>query len=158
PAGGLCLAVMSEVTRILGAIEGGDPSAAEQLLPLVYAELRRLAAAQLAREKPGQTLEATALVHEAYLRLVGGAQPGEWGGRALFRGAGAGGGRRRRGGRARRRGRARHGGGRRRVELGEALALAEGRPDDLLALDEALGRLEAADPEAARLVKLRFFA
>jgi RNA polymerase sigma factor (TIGR02999 family) len=155
---------MSEVTRILSAIEGGDPSAAAELLPLVYDELRKLAASKLDREKPGQTLDATALVHEAYLRLVAiperecGELPQHWHGRGHFFAAAAEAMRRILVEFARRKQRVRHGGGRRRVELGEALVPAECRPDDVLALDEALERLEATDPDAARLVKLRFFA
>src|SRR5262245_16584702 len=149
---------MSEVTRILSAIEQGDLSAAEQLLPLVYDELRKLAAERLACERPGQTLQATALVHEAYLRLVEGAGAQPWSGRGHFFAAAAEAMRRILVGAARRKGRARHGGGRRRVDLDEAMSLAESRPGHLLALDEALARLETIDPTAARLVSLRYFA
>src|SRR6476659_8491768 len=118
------LDLMSEVTRILSAIEQGDPSAAELLLPLVYEELRRLAAQKLAEEKPGQTLQPTALVHEAYLRLVGGSQPQEWNGRGHFFAAAAEAMRRILVEQARRKGRIRHGGGRRRVDLDPAVSPA----------------------------------
>src|SRR3954469_25114665 len=137
---------MTDVTQILSAIEQGDPHAAAELLPLVYDELRKLAAARLAEEKPGQTLQPTALVHEAYVRLVGGGPARDWNGRGHFFAAAAEAMRRILVEAARRKGRARHGGGRTRVDLDEALAPGEGRPDDLLALDEAVGRLEAADP------------
>ena len=150
---------MSEVTRILSAIDGGDPHAAEELLPLVYDELRKLAAARLRQEKPGQTLDATALVHEAYLRLVGDdndrqlAEP-----RPLLRGSG--------------RGHATHpartapatsnrqkrGGGRRRIDLDDLNSHLSQTTTSLIALDEALEKLEREDYLAARLVKLRFFA
>src|SRR5512145_1964742 len=150
---------MSEVTRILSAIDQGDPHAAEELLPLVYDELRRLAAAKLAGEFPGQTLQATALVHEAYLRLVGGQRQQEWSGRGHFFAAAAEAMRRILVESARRKGRARHGGGRRRVDLDQAASVApEGPSSDLLDLDDALTRLEAADETAAHLVKLRYFA
>jgi RNA polymerase sigma factor (TIGR02999 family) len=148
---------MSEVTRILSAIEQGDPRAAEQLLPLVYDELRKLAAAKLAQEKPGQTLQATALVHEAYLRLLGGGDPG-WDSRGHFFAAAAEAMRRIVVESARRKNRARHGGGRHRVEV-DLADLPTGLPaEDLLALDEALARLEQLDPVKARLVTLRYFA
>jgi RNA polymerase sigma factor (TIGR02999 family) len=150
---------MAEVTRILAAIEAGDRQAAADLLPLIYDELRKLAAARLAKESPGQTLQATALVHEAYLRLVGGDQPGDWNGRGHFFGAAAEAMRRILVEAARRKGRVRHGGGQKRVDLDEACSLAEPPPDDdLLALDDALRRLEAGQPEAAAVVKLRYFA
>jgi RNA polymerase sigma factor (TIGR02999 family) len=149
---------VSEVTRILSAIDRGEPTAAAELLPLVYAELRRLAAGKLAREHPGQTLDATALVHEAYLRLVGGDPAQPWNGRGHFFAAAAEAMRRILVEHARRKGRARHGGGRRRVDLDRAAAWAPGPDDDLLALDEALTRLAAHDPPAARLVGLRYFA
>jgi RNA polymerase sigma factor (TIGR02999 family) len=153
------LSFMSDVTRILSAIEQGDPSAAEQLLPLVYDELRKLAAAKLAQEKPGQTLQATALVHEAYLRLVGGAHPQDWDGRGHFFAAAAESMRRILVEAARRKGRVRHGGGRCRVDLDEAvLAPAADSSHELLDLDAALTRLEAVDKAAAQLVKLRYFA
>jgi RNA polymerase sigma factor (TIGR02999 family) len=149
---------MSEVTQILNAISHGDPRAAEQLLPLVYDELRKLAAQRLAQEKPGQTLQATALVHEAYLRLVDTDRDQVWNGRGHFFAAAAEAMRRILVEQARRKGRSKHGGGHRRVALDEALNVAETPADDLVALDEALTRFEAVDPEAARLVKLRYFA
>ena len=156
-AGGVYSVSMSEVTRILEAIGGGDASALERLLPLVYDELRQLAAAKLAHEAPGQTLQATALVHEAYLRLIGGAEP-RFQTRGHFFTAAAEAMRRILIDRARGRGRQKRGGGARRLELNE-LDLASPPPDeDLLALDEALSKLEAEDPVKANLVKLRFFA
>jgi RNA polymerase sigma factor (TIGR02999 family) len=151
---------MNALTQILSAIEQGDPHAAEQLLPLVYDELRRLAAAKLAHEKPGQTLDATALVHEAYLRLVEGEQRGaspRWDSRRHFFAAAAEAMRRILIDNARRKQSVRHGGGRQRVELDEALSLPEPRLD-MLALDEALTRLAAKQPLKAELVKLRYFA
>jgi RNA polymerase sigma factor (TIGR02999 family) len=148
---------MSDVTRILAAIAQGDPEAASGLLPLVYDELRKLAARQLAREKPGQTLQATALVHEAYLRLVGAVDPG-WNGRGHFFAAAGEAMRRILVERARRTGRTRYGGGRRRVDLLEADAVAPTEDEQVLLLDEALTRLAAARPRAAELVELRFFA
>jgi len=180
-------AAMSEVTRILSQIESGDPAAAEQLLPLVYDELRKLAAAKLAHEKPGQTLQATALVHEVYLRLVGevkgtgnreqgtkvGGQessdqklspvpcplsPGSFHSRGHFFAAAAEAMRRILINRARDRGRLKRGGQRQRIDL-EQIEIALDTPDeDLLALDEALAQLEGEDADAAKLVKLRFFA
>jgi RNA polymerase sigma factor (TIGR02999 family) len=149
---------MNDVTRILSAIEQGDPHAAEQLLPLVYEELRKLAAQKLAQEKPGQTLQATALVHEAYLRLVGPNPRQPWDSRGHFFAAAAEAMRRILVDRARRKQADKHGGGRLRVDLPEDLAAPDARADDLVALDEALGRLERHDPDAARLVKLRYFA
>jgi RNA polymerase sigma factor (TIGR02999 family) len=149
---------MSDVTRILSAIEQGDPKAAAQLLPLVYQELRTLAAQKLAQEKPGQTLQATALVHEAYLRLVGPADDHRWENRGHFFAAAAEAMRRILVEAARRRQADKHGGGRVRVELPADLPAPAARPDDLVALDEALSRLERHDPAAARLVKLRYFA
>jgi RNA polymerase sigma factor (TIGR02999 family) len=154
---------MTDVTRILSAIEQGDSHAAEQLLPLVYGELRKLAAQKLAHEKPGQTLEATALVHEAYLRLVAnpGRESGEeprWNTRGHFFAAAAEAMRRILVEQARRKQADKHGGGRLRVDLPEDLAAPEVRSDELVALDEALTRLEGHDPDAARLVKLRYFA
>jgi RNA polymerase sigma factor (TIGR02999 family) len=148
---------MSEVTRILSAIEGGDPRAAELLLPLVYEELRKLAAQRLAQEKPGQTLQATALVHEAYLRLVGGEQTPDWDGRRHFFAAAAEAMRRILVENARRKHSQTRGGALNRHDLQEAQLAA---PDgvDVLELNEALDRLAARDEEAARLVKLRFFA
>jgi RNA polymerase sigma factor (TIGR02999 family) len=149
---------MSEATRILSAIERGDASAAEQLLPLVYDELRRLAAQKLAHEKPGQTLDATALVHEAYLRLVGDGAGPHWDNRRHFFAAAAEAMRRILVENARRKQAAKHGGGRQRRDL-DAEALAAPEPDlDLLALDAALLRLAEHDPLKARLVELRYFA
>ncbi len=151
---------MDDLTRILSAIEQGDPRAAERLLPLVYDELRRMAAAQLASERPGQTLQATALVHEAYLRLVGASDPG-WNGRGHFLAAAAEAMRRILVDEARRKRAGRRGGGRRRVDLRDVDRPAEDRgasADDLLALDEALARLAAEDPAKAELVKLRYYA
>jgi RNA polymerase sigma factor (TIGR02999 family) len=149
---------MSEVTRILSAIDQGDPRAAEQLLPLVYDELRKLAVQRLGQEKPGQTLQATALVHEAYLRLVDVAEAQDWNSRGHFFAAAAEAMRRILVDQARRKQAEKHGGGWLRVDLPEALAAADARSDDLVALDEALARLENHDPDAARLVKLRYFA
>jgi RNA polymerase sigma factor (TIGR02999 family) len=148
---------MSEVTRILSAIDQGDPHAAAQLLPLVYDELRKLATQRLAREKPGQTLQATALVHEAYLRLVGPDPERSWNSRAHFFAAAAEAMRRILIDKARRRRRPKHGGGRQRVELEEAVPLAE-PGEELLALDEALQKFAQKEPAKAELVKLRFFA
>jgi RNA polymerase sigma factor (TIGR02999 family) len=154
---------MSDVTRILSAIEEGDPQAASQLLPLVYDELRRLAAQKLAHEKPGQTLEATALVHEAYLRLVGSgdaAAPREqrWQGRQHFFAAAAEAMRHILVDNARRKRRAKHGGAWQRLALDDDLQAPPTAAGDLLALDEALTRLAAQDPEAAAVVQLRYFA
>jgi RNA polymerase sigma factor (TIGR02999 family) len=149
---------MSDVTQILSAIEQGDPSAAAQLLPLVYDELRRLAAQRLAQEKPGQTLQATALVHEAYLRLVGKERIGHWQGRGHFFAAAAEAMRRILINRARDRGRLKRGGGWRRLRLEHIdLSLAD-PPDELLILNDALDQLAQVDPACAELVKLRFFA
>ncbi len=148
---------MSEVTRILSAIEQGDPHAAEQLLPLVYDELRRLAAQKLAYEKPGQTLDATALVHEAYLRLVGPADAKRWRDGGHFFAAAARAMRRILVDKARAKQSLKRGGGQALGPLEADLAVPEAGYD-LLALDEALGRLEAEDPQAAQLVHLRFFA
>jgi RNA polymerase sigma factor (TIGR02999 family) len=147
---------MSEVTRILSAIEQGDPLAAAALLPLVYEELRKLAVARLAQEKSGQTLQATALVHEAYLRLVGPEQH-LWDSRGHFFAAAAEAMRRILIDNARRKRCAKHGGGRQRVELDSQVAL-DSDGDDLIALDDALSRLAGEDAQAAELVKLHFFA
>src|SRR5262245_49629494 len=149
---------MSEVTRILSAIEQGDPHAADQLLPLVYDELRKLAAQKLAQERPGQTLQATALVHEAYLRLVGDEPDAHWNSRGHFIAAAAEAMRRILVENARRKKTEKRGGSQRRVDLAEDLAADEPRSDGLVALDEALSQLEHHDAEAARLVKLRYFA
>ena len=149
---------MSEVTHILAAVERGDPRAAEQLLPLVYEELRKLAAQRLAGEKPGQTLQATALVHEAYVRLVGGEQPHGWNGRGHFFAAAAEAMRRILIDRARRKSSRKAGGGMRRIDLDD-IEPTLGEPDlELLALDEALQELERRHPRKAEVVKLRFFA
>jgi RNA polymerase sigma factor (TIGR02999 family) len=149
---------MSEVTRLLSAIDQGDPGAAGQLLPLVYDELRRLAVQRLAQEKPGQTLQPTALVHEAYLRLVGGHEEEDWSGRGHFFAACAEAMRRILVENARRKHRRKRGGDRSRLDLdGVQLAAPEPR-EDLLALDEALDRLAATDRQAAELVQLRYFA
>ena len=149
---------MSDVTRILSAIEQGNPQAAEKLLPLVYHELRRLAAGRLAQEKPGQTLQATALVHEAYIRLVDTDKAQHWNSRGHFFAAAAEAMRRILIENARRKRRPKHGGDRKRVDLDEACGVVESPADDLLALDEALTRLAAEDPAKAELVKLRYFA
>src|SRR5438876_4090045 len=149
---------MSDVTRILAAIEQGDPHASGQLLPLVYDELRKLAAQRLAQEKPGQTLQATALVHEAYLRLVDVDKAQQWNSRGHFFAAAAEAMRRILIDNARRKQAEKHGGGRQRVDLDQAEAVAAAPPEDLLALDEALDRLTQHDPAAGNLVKLRYFA
>jgi RNA polymerase sigma factor (TIGR02999 family) len=149
---------MSEVTRILSDIEQGDPSVADQLLPLVYDELRKLAASKLAGEAPGQTLQATALVHEAYVRLVGDEPAGGWAGRRHFFAAAAEAMRRILVERARQKGRQKHGGQWRRVELDEAALPADERRDDLIALDEALAEFAVHEPAKAELIKLRYFA
>jgi RNA polymerase sigma factor (TIGR02999 family) len=149
---------MSELTRILSAIERGDSAAAAQLLPLVYDELRQLAAQKLAHEQPGQTLQATALVHEAYLRLVGRDQAPHWNSRGHFFAAAAEAMRRILVDAARRKRRPKHGGERQRVELDEVVSLADDRASELLSLHEALQKLEAESQDKARLVKLRYFA
>src|SRR5688572_11022325 len=156
---------MADVTRILSQIESGDPAAAEQLLPLVYDELRKLAAARLAHEKPGQTLQATALVHEAYIRLLGGERSGvreqdlpEWNSRGHFFAAAAEAMRRILVDQARRKEQVKRGGDLQRIALDAAEPAAERLPDDLVALDESLARLEAHDSLAAKVVKLRYFA
>jgi RNA polymerase sigma factor (TIGR02999 family) len=151
---------MSEVTRILSAIAQGDPQAASQLLPLVYDELRQLAAHRLAHQTPGQTLQPTALVHEAYLRLVGDPGGHDWDSRGHFFAAAADAMRRILVENARRKGRRKRGGDRTRCNLDDAaeqVAAPETR-EDLLALDEALTRLTSVDPQAAQLVQLRYFA
>jgi RNA polymerase sigma factor (TIGR02999 family) len=150
--------VMSDVTQILSAIEQGDPHAAEQLLPLVYDELRKLAAAKLAHEKPGQTLQATALVHEAYLRLVDTDKSPHWNSRGHFFAAAAEAMRRILVDQARRKQAEKRGGQARRVPL-DAADLGYASPaDELLDIDEALTRLAAEDSQAARLIQLRYFA
>jgi RNA polymerase sigma factor (TIGR02999 family) len=150
---------MTDVTQILAAVERGDPHATEQLLPLVYDELRRLAAARLAQEKSGQTLQPTALVHEAYLRLLGPVErQASWNSRGHFFGAAAEAMRRILVENARRRSRQKHGGGRNRVELAPSEIAAEETSGEILALDEALERLAVHDALSAQLVKLRYFA
>ena len=148
---------MSEVTRILSALEQGDPHAAAQLLPHVYQELRKLAVHKLAHEKPGQTLQATALVHEAYLRLVDGEQAPHWNSRGHFYAAAALAMRRILVDQARRKQADKRGGRRRRVELDDADAAYTPPDDDLLDIDEALTRLAGEDAQAARLIQLRYF-
>jgi RNA polymerase sigma factor (TIGR02999 family) len=153
---------MSEVTRILTAIENGDSQAAERLLPLVYDELRKLAARKLAHEKPGQTLQATALVHEAYMRLVGREQKAlsapDFANRAHFFAAAAEAMRRILINRARDKGRQKRGGGRARVDLAHIAVADQASDTDLLAIDDALEKLEQQNKPCAELVKLRFFA
>jgi RNA polymerase sigma factor (TIGR02999 family) len=149
---------VSAVTRILSQIEQGDPAAAELLLPLIYDELRKLAAANLAQEKPGQTLQATALVHEAYVRLVDQVPGQHWDHRGHFFAAAAEAMRRILVEQARRKLRVRHGGGKRRIDLDNCCSLAQPPSDDLLALDDALTRFAALNPVRADVVKLRFFA
>jgi RNA polymerase sigma factor (TIGR02999 family) len=149
---------MHEVTRILAAIEQGASGACDQLLPLVYEELRKLAGTRPAREKPGQTLEATALVHEAYLRLVDGDDARAWNGRGHFFAAAAEAMRRILVENARRKRRLKHGGALRRVELDPAAFSIDGPAEELLAVDEALENLALEQPQAAELVKLHYFA
>ena len=148
---------MSDVTRVLAAVERGDPQAAEQLLPLVYDELRKLAAQRLAGEKPGQTLQPTALVHEAYVRLVDVEEVQSWNSRGHFFAAAAEAMRRILVDQARRKRTDKHGGDRLRVDLAEVEPAIEGPNIDLIALDEALERLARTDVRKAELVKLRFF-
>ena len=151
--------MIANVTQLLEAADRGDRRAAADLLPLVYDELRKLAAARLAREKPGQTLDATALVHEAYLRLVPEAKPlVAWNGRVHFFAAAAEAMRRILVDAARRKAAERHGGGRQREQLADVEPVSPQPSDDLMALDEALTRLEAIDPAKATVVKLRYFA
>ena len=149
---------MAEVTAILNAMGEGRAHAADELLPLVYDELRRLAAVRIAHERPGQTLQATALVHEAYLRLVGDDPPAKWEHRGHFFAAAAEAMRRILVENARRRDRLRHGGEQRRVELEEPDLATEGPSMDILILDEALQQFEEREPRKAELVKLRYFA
>lgn len=148
---------MSDVTRILGAIEGGNAKAADELLPLVYGELRVLAAQKLSHEAPGQTLQATALVHEAYLRLAGN-EPQDWKSRGHFFAAAAEAMRRILVENARRRRCLKHGGNRNRVKLEEVEPTADGFPDDIIALDGALAKLANHRPQTAEVVRLRYFA
>lgn len=149
---------MNEVTHILSAIEHGDPRAAERLLPLVYAELRKLAEHRLTQEKPGQTLQATALVHDAYIRLVDAEAVKQWNSRGHFFAAAAEAMRRILVERARRKHRLRHGGGLHRVDLDSLLQDSSETDENLLALDDALERLATEDSDAAEVVKLRYFA
>jgi RNA polymerase sigma factor (TIGR02999 family) len=149
---------MPDVTQILSAIEQGDPSAAAQLLPLVYDELRKLAAHKLAHEAPGQTLQATALVHDAYLRLVDVDKAQHWNSRGHFFAAAAEAMRRILVDNARRKKRRKHGGERQRVEFDDVVRLTDDRAGELLSLHAALEKLEAESPAKAQLVKLRYFA
>ena len=148
---------MSEVTRVLSAIEQGDSRAAEQLLPLVYEELRKLATEKMANERPGQTLQATALVHEAYVRLVDVEKAHHWNSRGHFFAAAAEAMRHILVDNARRKQRVKHGGGLLRVKLDAEMAAPPTQADELLALDEALGKLAGEDPQAAAVVNLRYF-
>ncbi len=150
-------AAANEVTTILAAIRRGNEKAADDLLPVVYGRLRRLAQQMMAQEKPGQTLQATALVHEAYLRLLGD-EPTTWEDRRHFYGAAALAMRRILVERARRRGRLRHGGGRKRVDLDDVHVAGEPDSVDVVAVDEELRRLEKEDPRVAQVVMLRFYA
>ena len=149
---------MTDVTQILLRIEDGDPSAAEQLLPLVYQELRKLAASRLAQEKPGQTLQATALVHDAYIRLVDVEKAQHWNSRGHFFAAAAEAMRRILVEKAKHKGREKRGGGRLRVELEDDHWIVTTTPDQILAVDETLSRLAQEDEVAADVVKLRYFA
>ena len=149
---------MSDVTRILSAIEQGDPHAAEQLLPLVYDELRKLAAQKLAQERPGQTLQATALVHEAYIRLVDAERVLQWNSRGHFFAAAAEAMRRILVEQARRKGRDKHGGGRQKLPLDADLVADNSEDVELLAINDALDHLALQDRQAAELVKLRYFS
>jgi RNA polymerase sigma factor (TIGR02999 family) len=149
---------MNDVTQLLSAIEQGDPHAASQLLPLVYDELRKLAAQRLARESPGHTLQPTALVHEAYLRLVGEDEQQRWDSRGHFFAAAAEAMRRILVESARRKKRVKHGGDLQRVDLADRDVPVRPLPEEIIALDEALTRLAEEDPEAAKVVQLHFFA
>ena len=154
---------MSDITRLIDAAAAGDPSAAAELLPLVYDELRKLAAARMAAEQPGQTLQATALVHEAYVRLVGGGKSSEWNGRAHFFAAAAEAMRRILIEHARSRGRIKRGGRadgapRRRIALSVVDLAAESNPEEILSVDEAVRRLESQDNRLGQIVRLRFYA
>ena len=156
--GGIIVFAMSDVTKILSQIEAGDSRAAERLLPLVYDELRRLAGAKLHLEKPGQTLSATALVHEAYVRLVDVNQTQDWNSRGHFFGAAAEAMRRILVDNARRRNSAKRGGNFDRQDFGLSNVVAPSENDNLIALDESLDALHKEDPLSAELVKLRYFA
>ncbi|MEZ6121142.1 MAG: ECF-type sigma factor [Pirellulaceae bacterium] len=149
---------MGDATQILRQINDGDPFAADELLPIVYAELRKLAAARLAKEKPGQTIQATALVHDAYIRLVDVQQAQQWDSRGHFFAAAAESMRRIVVENCRRKSRQKHGGDRRRVDLNEACLVSRQPSDELLAIDEALERFSRVAPEKAAVVKLRYFA
>ncbi|MCO6045113.1 ECF-type sigma factor [Aeoliella sp. ICT_H6.2] len=149
---------MADVTHILSQIESGDPSAAEQLLPLVYQELRELAAAKIAHEKPGHTLEATALVHEAYLRMVDSDKVRSWNGRQHFLAVAAIAMRRILIEWARKKAATKRGGDRHKVDLDDVELMSSARPDTILAIDEALEQLSARAPESARVAELRLFA
>src|SRR6478752_2321736 len=149
---------MSDVTRILSQIEQGDPQAAEKLLPLVYDELRKLAAAKMAQENPGHTLQATALVHDAYIRLVDVEKAQHWNSRGHFFGAAAEAMRRILVENARRKQELKHGGGLNRVDLDHAAPVTNASPEQLIALDDAIGQLDEDDPEAGQVFKLRYFA
>jgi RNA polymerase sigma factor (TIGR02999 family) len=149
---------MSDITQILAQIESGEPSAAEQLLPLVYNELRQLAAQKLAHERPGQTLQATALVHEVFLRLFGPTQQPSWENRNHFFGAAAEAMRRVLVEKARRKQRLKRGGGYQRVDLDDVEIAIQGPTEDIVALDEALSKFAQLHPEKAEFVKLRYFA
>jgi RNA polymerase sigma factor (TIGR02999 family) len=149
---------MNDVTKLLASIESGDPNAAEKLLPLVYEELRKLASAKLANEKPGQTIQATVLVHEAWLRIVGSNGDNHWNGRGHFFGAAARAMQRILVENARRKKNLKAGGELDRVELPDVAAKEKGSPVDVLAVDEALQKLEQHDSRKAELVRLRFFA
>lgn len=149
---------MSDVTQILSQIESGDPSAADQLLPLVYDELRKLAAIKMAQENPGQTLQATALVHDAYIRLVDVEKAQHWNSRGHFFGAAAEAMRRILIDEARRKGRQKRAGPRRRLSLGSAEFMLAAHPEDLIDLDDALSRLALENNQAAEIAKLRLFA
>jgi RNA polymerase sigma factor (TIGR02999 family) len=152
------LIAMAEVTQLLDAAAAGDPNAAAELLPLVYDELRKLAAARMAEEKPGQTLQATAIVHEAYVRIVGPNETSKWNGRGHFFAAAAEAMRRILIENARRKGRIKHGRGHHRVDLESDCLTSDAHSLDLLAVDEALTNFAQVDPVKAELVKLRFFA
>jgi len=148
---------MSDVTQLLSAIDAGDPRAADQLLPLVYEELRKLASAKMAKEKPGQTLQATALVHEAWLRLAGAEQQRAWNSRGHFFGAAAEAMRRILVDRARQKARVRHGGGLERVDLEHVNLATEDSDETLLAMSDALDALARESPQKAEIVRLRYF-
>ena len=150
--------MVSDLTKIISKVQKGDESAAERLLPIVYDELRRLATHRLAQELPGQTLQATALVHEVFLRLTGGGNKSEWKGRSHFFAAAAESMRRILVEAARRKSRLKHGGGRARAEFDQIQVEAPLKSDEVLAVNDALERLESINPDAARLTKLRYFA